>query len=67
MLIAERLRQERKSHNLTQQEVSEFLNIGRAAYALYETGKNKPTIESILALAKLYNCSTDFLLGRYDK
>lgn len=65
MEIKDILRKERKLRRMTQEQVAEYINIGRAAYACYETGKNTPTVESILKLAELYNCSTDYLLGRY--
>ena len=64
MEVREILRQERERRNLKQEEVANYLNIGRVAYTLYETGKNQPTCESICKLADLYNVSTDYLLGR---
>lgn len=66
MNINEILKNERKKHKLTQQDIANHLNITREAYTLYETGKNIPTTENILKLANLYNCSTDYLLGRYN-
>lgn len=67
MEIKDILTTERKKRNLTQAQIAEILNIGRVAYTLYETGKNIPTTESIIKLAELYNCSTDYLLGRYSQ
>ena len=67
MKICEILKAERMKRKMTQEEVAQYLNIGRVAYTLYETGKNIPTTESILKLAELYNVSTDYLLGRYSK
>ena len=64
MEIKDILREEREKRNLKQDEVANYLNIGRVAYTLYETGKNTPTTESICKLADLYNVSTDYLLGR---
>ena len=57
------LRIERLKRNLTQEDVAKILNIARASYAQYETGKNPPTTESIIKLAELYRVSTDYLLG----
>ena len=57
------LRIERLKRNLTQEDVAKILNIARASYAQYETGKNTPTTESIIKLAELYRVSTDYLLG----
>ena len=65
MRIGEILKIERNKRKMTQQEIADYLHIARAAYTLYETGTNTPTTENILKLAELYNCSTDYLLGRY--
>ncbi|WP_312071173.1 helix-turn-helix transcriptional regulator [Anaerotignum propionicum] len=66
MKINEILREERKKRNMTQKQVAEYLHMAQASYALYETGKNIPTTESIIKLADLYKVSTDYLLGRYS-
>lgn len=60
------LKTERKKQGKTQQQIADYLNMARASYAKYETGTNTPTTDNILKLAKLYNCSTDYLLGRYN-
>lgn len=67
MTIAERLKEERIKNKLTQQEVANYLNIGRVSYTMYETGKNIPTTESLIKLADLFKCSIDYLVGRYEK
>lgn len=66
MEIKDILKTERKKQGKTQQQIADILNMARASYAKYETGANTPTTENILKLAKLYNCSTDYLLGRYS-
>lgn len=67
MTIAERLKEERIKNKLTQQEVADYLNIGRVSYTMYETGKNTPTTKSLIKLADLFKCSIDYLVGRYEK
>ena len=57
------LRIERLKRNLTQEDIAKYLNIARASYAQYETGKNTPTTENIIKLAELYRVSTDYLLN----
>ena len=59
------LKSERKKHNMTQQQVADYLNMARGAYAQYETGKNLPPVTTLSKLADLYKCSIDYLLGRY--
>ena len=63
MECKEILKTERKKRNLTQQQVADHLHIARASYTRYETGEIKPTTDSIILLSKLYNLSTDYLLG----
>lgn len=65
MEIKDILKKKRKEKNLTQEEIAKLLHISRGAYAQYEVGKNTPTTEVVLKLAELYDCSTDYLLGRY--
>lgn len=67
MEIKSILREERLKHGYTQQQIADFLKIKRESYTVYETGKNIPPTENILKLADLYKCSTDYLLGRYNK
>ena len=48
------LKTERNKHNMTQQEIADYLQIARGSYAKYETGTNTPTTESLIKLAYLY-------------
>lgn len=65
MELNEMLKSERKRHNLTQQQVADYLNMARGAYAQYETGKNLPPVTVLTKIADLYKCSVDYLLCRY--
>ncbi|MBW3699442.1 helix-turn-helix domain-containing protein [Bacillus altitudinis] len=62
--LCERLKQLRNIYRpkLTQQALSEKLNISRAAYARYEAGDNEPDIETLISLAKFYNVSIEYLI-----
>jgi transcriptional regulator with XRE-family HTH domain len=53
----------RENNGLTQEEVSKKLNIARATYANYETGKREPNFETLQKIAALFVVSTDYLLG----
>lgn len=65
MDIKDILIKKRKEKGLTQREIAEVLCISRGAYAQYEVGKNTPPTEIVLKLAEFYDCSTDYILGRY--
>jgi transcriptional regulator with XRE-family HTH domain len=61
--ISERLIELRKERGYTQQNVADYLKIDRSNYSKYELGKLEVNLDMLIALAKLYNVSTDFLLG----
>ena len=58
-----RIRDLREDHDLTQQQVADYLNIRQNTYSQYETGSRQIPIEVLTALAALYKTSTDYLLG----
>lgn len=60
------LRMERLKRGWRQEDVAAMLNMARASYAKYETGKNIPTTENIIKLSEIYNISTDYLLKGMD-
>lgn len=63
-ILAQRLKELRKEHNLTQQEVADKINISRPAYSQYEIGKKEPRLYTLIAIADFYKISVDYLLGR---
>ena len=59
-----RMEQLRKNHKYSKQYVADYLKINKTTYGRIESGDTKTVNNEILAgLAKLYNVSTDFLLG----
>ena len=63
MLIGERIRSVRKDMKLTQKDVCEALNIPQPNLSLYEKGINRPPLNFLIAFAKCYNVSIDYLVG----
>ena len=61
-----RIATERKRLDLTQEELAEKLNISQKSISKYETGARKPSFETLTEMAKLFNVSTDYLLGKSD-
>lgn len=61
-----RLVELRKENGFTQQYVADYLKIDRSNYSKYELGKLEINIEMLIALSKLYNVSTDYILGLTD-
>ena len=64
MKFYERLKQERKAHNLTQKYVAEKIGVSVRAYQQYEQGKYEPNIEKLILLADLFGITVDFLICR---
>lgn len=62
-----RIRDLREGSDLTQAEVAKYLNIKQNTYSQYENGQRQLPIESLVALARLYKTSTDYILGLTDK
>lgn len=60
--ISERLKELRKKANMTQAMLSEQLNMADDTYGNYEREKSDPSIDTIVALAQIYNVTTDYIL-----
>lgn len=65
--LAEKLQQSRWKLGLSQKQVAYRLGISPAIVSAYETGTRTPSVEVLLTLSYMYNCSVDFLLGRKPK
>lgn len=57
------LKNARLKKGLTLQQVADKLNISRSAMSLYENEKRELNRNVILQLSKIYNVTTDYLLG----
>ena len=53
----------RQAIGLTQAEVSQYLHINRSAISKWESGSSIPDPALLPKIAKLYNVTTDYLLG----
>lgn len=61
-----RLKELRKKNKLTQKELAEKLNLDTSSISKYESSASTPSQEVLLKLAKLFNVTTDYLLGNED-
>lgn len=66
MTLGERLYNERKQSNLTLEKISEILDISYQAYRKFEKDICCPSVITLVKIAKLYNLSTDYILGLTD-
>lgn len=58
-----RLRDLREDNDLTQQQVADFLKMKQSQYSRYERGIRDIPTDVLIALAKYYNTTTDYILG----
>jgi len=61
--LAEKLRDLRLQSKLSPKEVAKRLEVSPSVVSAYETSERTPSVEVLLALASLYKCSSDYLLG----
>ena len=62
-----RLKDLREDNDLTQNDVAKYLHIKQNTYSQYENGQRQLPLPCLIALAKLYKTTTDYLLGLTDK
>lgn len=61
--FSKRLTTLRNANNWSKTTVAKHLNVPLSTYANYEYGIREPDIKTISKISKLYNVSTDYLLG----
>ena len=61
-MLGDNIRKYRKLNNMSQDDLAEKLNVTRQSISLWENGQTQPSLENIVALAKLFEVSTDELL-----
>ena len=67
MTLCEKLTQARKAAGLTQADIAARLSVSRQAVSRWESGQSKPSTEKLLALAKIYDVSLDWLCSDTDE
>lgn len=61
--LGKRLQEQRLLKNLSQKEVAASVGVSASIISNYESSERTPSVEILMALARLYHCSTDYLLG----
>ena len=63
MSFSENLKQIRKEHHLSQEELAELLDVSRQAVSKWEQGQGYPEVEKLLLLSRKLNISLDALMS----
>lgn len=62
-----RIRDMREDRDLTQKQLADHLHIRQNTYSQYETGQRQLPLDVLIALARYYKTSADYLLGLTDE
>ena len=63
MSFSENLKQLRREHHLSQEELAELLDVSRQAVSKWEQGQGYPEVEKLLLLSSKLNISLDALMS----
>lgn len=63
LLLGEKLKEIRISNNLTQEELSKIMEVGKGTVLNYEIGTRKAPITYLVRFAKYFQMSVDEILG----
>lgn len=64
--IGKRVKEIRIEHGLSQQKFGELLSVSQDTISLWEKGKSLPTTEFLIAIAKQFDVSVDYILCLKD-
>lgn len=59
----ERIKRLRLKNSLTQKELAETLRVSTVSVQCWENGSKSPSMSAVIALARKFNVTTDYLLG----
>lgn len=65
-MIGELIAELRKDLKLKQADVAAYLGVSAGTISNYECGRYEPDLESVRQLSKLFNVTSDYLLGLAD-
>lgn len=63
MDISQNIKKYRKSKNLTQKDLADYLNVVPTTISAWELGRNKPLMDKVTLMADLFGVSTSDIVG----
>lgn len=57
----------RLKKKMTQEQLAKQLGVTKSVISAYETGMRMPSYDILVCIAKIFNVSTDYLLGLENK
>ena len=65
-MIGERLQEIRRDHGDTQQSLAAKLRVSKPTVQAWELGKSSPSHDMLVTICRMYEVSSDYLLGLTD-
>lgn len=65
-IIGKRIKEIRTEKNLSQEKFGNMLSVSQDTISLWEKGKSVPTTEFLIAIAKTFDVSVDYILCLKD-
>jgi len=65
--IGERIRILRKEKNMTQPQLAKQVGVANSVISNWENSLNIPRSDYVVIMAKIFNVSTDYILGLEDE
>lgn len=65
--FGKRLKNLRLQNNLTQLQLAEKLGLTKSVISAYENGLRMPSYDILIAIARIFKVTTDYLLGAEKK
>lgn len=66
MFFYEKIKNLRTEKGLYQRELAELLKTSNSTICDWERGRCEPSIEDLIKLSNIFNCSVDYLIGNED-
>ena len=65
-IVGKRIKEIRKDNYMSQQQFGEKLSVSQDTVSLWERGVSYPPTEIVIAIAKIFSVSSDYVLGLSD-
>ena len=65
-IFCERLKELRTENKISQPELAKMVGVSKGMISFWENAINEPTISNLVKLCKIFDVSSDYLLGLED-
>ncbi len=66
-MLGERIKSLREAKHITQQQLADYITVGKSTVGMWENEKREPDIETLAKIAEYFCVSIDYLAGRTNR